>query len=285
MNVTITDVTLRDGFQDLDVVVGTAEKVDLATMIVDAGIPRLEVASFVNPARVPQMADADAVVDATSGLGATRVALTLNSRGVGRAVASEVEDVLLVTSASQAHSSANAGATIGETMATFADQVRAYPSATFSAGISTSFICPFEGDIPADRVVRIVEGFRDAGVLRVGLADTLGITYVDQVMATVNAVQEAVPEVTLSLHLHDAKGQALDTAIAAVEAGISEFDAALAGYGGCPFAPGAHGNVALESLVAHLHAAGHNTGIDEALVASLAQDARRLVAMSPAVKC
>jgi hydroxymethylglutaryl-CoA lyase len=285
MKVQITDVFLRDGLQDEDVIVATGDKLAVAQALLAAGLTRLEVASFVNPRKVPQMGDATAVL---AGLprapGVTYAALTLNGRGIARAVAAGVTDVEVVTSASQAHSSANAGQSIEDALADLGTEVANYPQTHFIAGISTAFTCPFEGKIDPAHLLRVVRAFQAMGITDIGLADTLGTSPTDQVVHAVKHVQDAEPDLTYSLHLHNAHGQALDTVSAAVEQlGITRFDSALGGYGGCPFAPGAHGNIATEELVAHLHTTGHDTGIDEDRLAAAVHLARETVARSPAV--
>lgn len=285
MDVQITDVFLRDGLQDEDVVVATGDKLAVAEALVSAGLTRLEVASFVSPQKVPQMADAAEVL---AGLPrseqVTYTALALNGRGIARAVAAGATDVQVVASASQAHSSANAGRRTEDALGSLAAEVARYPQVHFSAGISTAFTCPFEGEIDPAHLLRVVRAFQAMGITDIGLADTLGTSPTDQVVAVVRHVQDAEPDLTYSLHLHNAHGQALDTVTAAMEhLGITRFDSALGGYGGCPFAPGAHGNIATEQLVAHLHGAGHDTGVDEDRLAEAVRLARETVAHSPAV--
>lgn len=285
MRIQLTDVFLRDGLQDEDVVVPTAGKLAVAEALVAAGLPRLEVASFVNPQKVPQMGDAAEVL---AGLPpseqVTYTSLALNGRGVARAVAAGATDVQVVASASQAHSSANAGQGIEDALESLAAEVARYPQTHFFAGISTAFTCPFEGEIDPAHLLRVVRAFQAMGVTDIGLADTLGTSPTDQVVNAVAYVQDAEPGLTYSLHLHNAHGQALTTVSAAVERlGITRFDSALGGYGGCPFAPGAHGNIATEQLVAHLHGAGYDTGIDEARLAEAVRLARDVVACSPAL--
>jgi hydroxymethylglutaryl-CoA lyase len=286
MDMQLTDVFLRDGLQDEDVIVATAGKLAVAEALMAAGLTRLEVASFVNPQKVPQMADAAEVL---AGLPrseqVTYTALALNGRGIARAVAAGATDVQVVASASQAHSSANAGQGIEDALADLAAEVARYPQVHFFAGISTAFTCPFEGEIDPDHLLRVVRAFQAMGITDIGLADTLGTSSTDQVMANVRYVQDAEPELSYSLHLHNAHGQALTTVSAAIEQlRITRFDSALGGYGGCPFAPGAHGNIATEQLVTHLHATGHDTGIDEHRLAEAVQLARETVAHSPAVR-
>lgn len=283
--VEVTDVTLRDGLQDEDVVVPTEGKRRLASLLIAAAVPSIEAASFVHPGRVPQMADAEALLARLHDDGTTRAAtvsaLALNARGVERAVAAGAPVVAVVTSASEAHSLGNAGRSIDESLDGLAAIVARHPGVRFRAGVSTAFTCPFEGDIPAQRLAHVVDRFAAMGIAEVGLADTVGTTPTERVLAAVEAVAAAHPEAELSLHLHDAEGQALRTALAAVELGVVRFDAALAGFGGCPAAPGAHGNLATERLVAALHAAGHETGIDERALAIAADAARDAVARAP----
>lgn len=285
MRIQITDVFLRDGLQDENVIVSTSDKLEIADALLAAGVKRLEVASFVNPARVPQMGDAAAVLAGLpAGSGATFTSLALNGKGIVRAAAAGATDLQVVTSASQAHSSANAGSSIEQALESLGSDVAAHPGINFFAGISTAFTCPFEGEIDPGHLLRVVRGFKAMGITQIGLADTLGTTPTGRLMESVLHIQEAEPELTYYLHLHNAHGQALDTVDAAIEAGITRFDSALGGYGGCPFAPGAAGNLATEELVAHLHAAGHETGIDEAALTRAVQLGRDAVSNSPALE-
>jgi hydroxymethylglutaryl-CoA lyase len=266
--VEITDVVLRDGFQDEPVVVSVADRLRVADALVAAGLRRIEAASFVNPARVPQMAGAEELVAALPtppGVGWT--ALALNRKGVQRAVAAGVTDVGVVVSASESHSRANAGRSVREAIDDLADVVTEHPHVRFAGGVATAFVCPFDGEIPPPRLAEIARAFAGIGISRIGLADTLGTAAPEQVGRSLDAVRAAVPEAELGLHLHDALGQALRTVDLALELGITRFDAAAGGYGGCPFAPGAHGNISTETLVAHLHDRGVDTGIDAGLLA------------------
>jgi hydroxymethylglutaryl-CoA lyase len=283
MKVDITDVFLRDGLQDEPVIVSTAHKLEIAQALIAAGIKRIEAASFVNPKRVPQMADAADVISSLPVVdGVTYTSLALNGKGIERAVAAGATDIQVVTSASQAHSNANAGQAIEDALAGIGAAVARYPDTRFFAGISTAFTCPFEGSIDPEYLLRVVRAFSDMGIKDVGLADTLGTTPTEKVLASLNHVRDAEPDLTYYLHLHNAHHQALATAGAAVSAGVVRFDAALGGYGGCPFAPGAHGNIATEELIRYLHDAGHETGIDENRLADAVRLARDVVAHSPA---
>ncbi len=280
---TITDVVLRDGLQDEPAVVPVADRVAIAEALVAAGLRHLEAGSFVNPAKVPQMAGAEDLVAALPHQDSVHYTfLALNARGVRRAVAAGARDVLVVASASSGHSRANAGRDSDAALDDLARAVAEHPGTAFRAGISTAFVCPFDGAVTPDRLVAVTRRFTAMGSRRIGLADTLGTATPDQVMTSLAHVRDALPDVELSLHLHNAHGQALSTVDAAIEAGVTRFDSAAGGYGGCPFAPGAHGNIATEDLVAHLHARGIPTGIDEDVLSTAVATVREALRRAPA---
>ncbi|TQM01775.1 hydroxymethylglutaryl-CoA lyase [Pseudonocardia kunmingensis] len=277
--VEITDVVLRDGLQDEPVVVAVPDRVRIADALVAAGVTRIEAASFVNPARVPQMAGAEELVAALPRPAGVRwSALALNRRGVHRAVAAGITDVCVVVSAGEGHSRANAGRTVADALADLDGLVDEHPQVRFTGGVSTAFVCPFDGEIAPARLAEVARAYAGIGITELGLADTLGTADPQHVMRSVGAVRDAVPQAVLGLHLHDALGQALRTVDLALDLGITRFDAATGGYGGCPFAPGAHGNLATEALVEHLHDRGVDTGIDVGLLAealAVVEDALR----------
>ncbi len=280
---TITDVVLRDGLQDEPAVVPVADRVAIAEALVAAGLRHLEAGSFVNPAKVPQMAGAEDLVAALPHQDSVRYTfLALNARGVRRAVAAGARDVLVVASASSGHSRANAGRDSDAALDDLARAVTEHPGTAFRAGISTAFVCPFDGAVAPDRLVAVARRFAVMGIRRIGLADTLGTATPDQVITSLARVRDALPGIELSLHLHNAHGQALSTVDAAIEAGVTRFDSAAGGYGGCPFAPGAHGNIATEDLVAHLHARGIPTGIDEDVLSTAVATVREALRRAPA---
>ncbi|WP_417233361.1 hydroxymethylglutaryl-CoA lyase [Arthrobacter sp.] len=286
MRIEITDVFLRDGLQDEPVIVPTATKVEIGSALLAAGIGTLETGSFVNPARVPQMADAAEVLAGLAGVdgGARLTVLALNARGISRAVDAGATRIQIVASASPAHSAANASKSTFEALDDLAAEVARHPEVDFIAGVSTAFICPFSGDVDPHHLLRVVQRFAAMGVRGIGLADTLGTTPTVQLMSSLEVVRSAEPALEYSLHLHNANGQALQTVDAAIAAGITRFDAAAGGFGGCPFAPGAAGNLATGELVAHLHASGHQSGIDEAKLASATALARSAVAAAPPIE-
>lgn len=282
----VTDVFLRDGLQDEPALVSVEDRLKIAYQLADAGIQRMEVASFVNPKRVPQMAGAEEIVARLTqdpNFEPTITSLVLNSKGVERAIEAGDHQVQLVLSASEEHSKTNAGQTVDEALDGLVVSAQKYPEVEFFAGISTAFRCPFEGYIPADRLVRIVGRLLTAGVTTIGLADTLGTTEPDYVVGSLDTVMSAFPEATYSLHLHNAHGRALESVDLAIERGVTMFDAALGGYGGCPFAPGAAGNLSTLQLVSHLHQRGFNTGIDEAKLDAVSTAAIEIVDASAKV--
>ena len=279
-NILVTDVFLRDGLQDEPVVVSIEDRIQIAYQLRDAGIQRMEVASFVNPKRVPQMAGADDIVAQLSqdpGFSPSITSLVLNGKGVERAIAAGDHSIQLVLSASEEHSKANSGQTVDEALQGLISAAQKYPQVEFFAGVSTAFRCPFEGYIPAERLVRIVEKLLQAGITTVGLADTLVTTEPEILAASLDTVLSEFPEATYSLHLHNAHGRALESVDLAIERGVIMFDAALGGFGGCPFAPGAAGNLSTTELVEHLHQQGFETGIDEVKLNAVTATAMQVV--------
>ncbi len=280
-SVTITDVVCRDGLQDEPQTLPTAAKLRLIDGLLAAGVTSIEATAFVHPMVVPQLADADALVAALPRGAATYSALLPNLRGAQRALAAGIDEIHLLVSASESHNRANLNRQTGETLDALADVVsfvRAErPSVALVAAIATSFGCPFEGRTPIARLEWVVGRFADMGVAQIVLADTTGVADPRQVAEMVAALRSRFPAATFGLHLHNTRGLGLANAYAGLLAGIERFDASLGGLGGCPFAPGATGNIATEDLVHMLHAMGIATGIDlDALIAA-AHELRALV--------
>jgi hydroxymethylglutaryl-CoA lyase len=277
-SVSVTEVVLRDGLQDEPAVVATADKLRLLRGLVGAGLVSVELGAFVRGDRVPQMADTDELffrAEAETGTGTAPVCsgLVLNSRGAERALAAGAGEARLVVSASEGHSRANAGHGVADAtdeLVRAASLLAAAPHPpALSVGIATAFVCPYDGPTPPGRLVAIAERLAGAGVDRVSLADTIGAATPIQVRDGVRALQQALPELQLGLHLHDTHGMALANTWEALQLGIDWFDASLGGIGGCPFAPGAAGNVATEDLLDLLHGVGISTGIDLAALLDL----------------
>ncbi|GAC1535121.1 MAG: hydroxymethylglutaryl-CoA lyase [Herpetosiphon sp.] len=279
--VIVTDVVCRDGFQDEARIVPIAEKLAVIEGMVRAGVTSIEATSFVHPKVVPQMADADDVVArAPRGGGVRYSALLPNLKGAQRALAAGIDEIHLVVSASDSHNRANLNRTTAESLMQLTD-VAAYvqrenPAVTLVGTIATSFGCPFEGDVPLERLAWVIEQFVIMGMEQIVLADTTGMTNPRQVGETVRAVKARFPRIEWGLHLHNTRGMGLANAFAGLESGITRFDSSLGGLGGCPFAPGATGNISTEDLVHMLHEMGVETGIDLDL---LIAEARKLEAI------
>jgi hydroxymethylglutaryl-CoA lyase len=273
---TLRDVTLRDGLQD-EQPVPTDVKVALFEALVRAGVRDLELTSFVRPDRVPAMADAVALCAATRDLadmaGVTRWGLVLNPRGVDRALGAGIAHLQYVVSVSDTHSRHNAGTGTNAALTAFREVAASATAAgaVVEMTLATAFGCPFEHRVDQGRVVDVAYAAADAGASAIGLADTIGVATPVEVGELVTRVVAAVA-VPIGVHLHDTRGLAIANALAALQHGASRIDGSLGGLGGCPFAPGASGNVALEDLAHGLDAMDVATGLDvDALV-----DAARL---------
>ncbi|WP_100445252.1 hydroxymethylglutaryl-CoA lyase [Glycomyces xiaoerkulensis] len=272
--VSLREVAPRDGLQN-EPPVPTADKVRLIDALARTGLARIETVSFVHPGAVPQMADADEVwrsVERHPGIHYS--ALAPNLKGVHRALEAGFNAVEVVVSASDTHNRANVGRSTDDSLTELRDIVQLAHEhlAGVEAIIATSFGCPFEGDVDPARVAGIVDRAAEAGADRVAFGDTTGMATPRRVTDLLDAVETDLP---MLMHFHDTRGTALANLLTAMDRGVTEFDASVGGLGGCPFAPGATGNVATEAVVHMLHDMGVETGVDlEALleVAGLAQD-------------
>lgn len=277
-SVSIREVGPRDGLQNEDPV-PTGAKVRLLDALSRTGVRRIEAVSFVHPKAIPQMADADEVWAAAARAAGVRYsALVPNTRGAQRALAAGFAEVEVVVSASDTHNRRNVNRSTAESLddiALLIDDLHRN-GATAEVIISTSFGCPYEGDIDPGRVAGIVDRVVADGADRVSFGDTTGMATPRRVRDVVTAVRERHPDLPLLLHFHNTRGTALANILTALELGITEYDASVGGLGGCPYAgPGATGNVATEEVVHMLHDMGIDTGIDlEALIeaAALAEE-------------
>jgi hydroxymethylglutaryl-CoA lyase len=265
--VLITDVVARDGFQNEDHIIPTQDKIRVIEGLVQAGVTSIEVTSFVHPRVVPQLADASEVIaQLPRHSGITYSALVPNRKGAQRALAAGVTELHLVVSASESHNRANLNRSTQETLTQLAEVIsyvqQENPQAVIVTCISTIFHCPFEGRTPLARALWVIEALVKMGIRNINLADTDGAANPLQIWQTISTVKERFPEVTWSLHLHNTRDMALANALAGLQAGITLFDTSLGGIGGCPFAPGATGNVSTEDLVHMLHEMGIATGIN-----------------------
>ncbi len=276
-SVQIVEVSARDGLQNEKMLVSTADKIALINHMIDAGARRLEVASFVNPKRVPQMADGDAVIAALPDRpDVSYIGLCLNLKGVERAARSRdgnkrgVDEAGCVTIASDSFGKANQGQTSDESVAenvamlALARREGLVPQVT----IAVAFGCPFEGRVDPGRVIAIAQRLAEAGLAEISLADTLGMAVPAQVGDLFGRLREVLPqEIRLRAHFHNTRGTGIANAWAAVQAGVGILDSSIGGLGGCPFAPGALGNIATEDLVYLLDHSGigHGVALDRAI--------------------
>ncbi len=269
--VTICEVGPRDGFQIEPEWIPTEQKIEAIDLLSAAGLPRIEATSFVHPKVVPQLRDAEAVMAGIQRRPGTRfAALVPNDKGAVRAVDAGVDELHTVVSASESHNLANVNMTIAASIEKLQAVMRVAERARVpvDCGISTSFGCPFEGAVPAPRLEDVVRRLVDIGARAIALADTTGMANPRQVQQTLEHLMPKFPGVEWILHTHDTRAMAIPNILAAMECGVSSFDASVGGLGGCPFAPGASGNVCTEDLVHCLHAMGVQTGVDlERLIA------------------
>lgn len=269
--VEIVEVGLRDGLQSEATIVPTATKLDLIARLVAAGLRRVQVASFVNPRLVPQMADADELcARLPAAEGVVYSGLVLNLRGLERARAAGLRHVDIGLSASETHSRKNANMGVGEALGQVAAMVAAARAAgiTVRGGVQCAFGCAYEGAVPAERVLGIAGRLLELGVGELALADSTGMANPRQLAAMLEALRPLAGAVPIVLHLHDTRGMGLANLLVALQHGVRQFDTAFGGLGGCPFIKGATGNIATEDTVHMLGQMGVATGVDLAGVAA-----------------
>jgi len=269
-DVEIIEVSARDGLQNESVVFTTEQKLDLIAGAIDAGIRRLEVASFVNPKRVPQMADAEAVISNLADREeVTYIGLVLNKRGYIRALETKeggkrgVDEVGCVVVASDTFATKNQGQTIDEAIAVAEDILKTAKRDGLRAQVTISAACgcPFEGEVEPTLVIDIAKRLAEQNPLEISIADTIGVGTPKQVFNLITALKEALPEVTFRGHFHNTRNTGIANAWAAYMAGVRIFDASIGGMGGCPFAPAATGNIGTEDLIYMLERANISTGV------------------------
>jgi len=261
----IVEVGPRDGLQSESQVLPTDAKVEFVRRLVASGLERIEVASFVNPRRVPQMADAEAVLASLSSAGVRGrfIGLVLNRKGFERALAAGCTEVGMAIAASESFSQRNQGCSVDEGLAAWLDIAQLARDAGIRAQltISTAFGCPFEGEMPAERVVRLAERAAAGTPDEIAVADTIGVAVPTQVSEVIAGLRRAIPATRLRAHFHNTRNTGLANAYAAVESGVAVLDASCGGIGGCPFAPAATGNIPTEDLIYMLHRMGVETGV------------------------
>ncbi|WP_134680674.1 hydroxymethylglutaryl-CoA lyase [Paracoccus ravus] len=275
----IFEMSPRDGLQNERRLIPAADKIALVDMLSRAGFRRIEVTSFVSPKWVPQLADAAEVMAGISRApGVSYAVLTPNVKGYEAARAARADEVAVFASASEGFSRANLNATIAESLERFAPLAEAARAdgIPMRGYVSVVTDCPFDGPVPPGNVARVVAALRDLGCYEVSLGDTIGQGRPETVDAMLSAVLDELPPDRLAGHFHDTAGRALQNIDASLARGLRVFDAAVGGLGGCPYAPGARGNVATEAVAAHLAARGYETGIDPAVITEAAEFARAL---------
>jgi hydroxymethylglutaryl-CoA lyase len=264
--VEVVEVGPRDGLQSETQVLSTDDKVEFIRRLAAAGLSRIEVASFVNPKRVPQMADAEAVLAALPRASSPSryIGLVLNKKGFDRALAAGCAEVGMAIAATESFSQRNQGCSVDEGVATWLEIAAAARAAGIRAQItiSTAFGCPFEGEVPASRVRDIALKLAAGEPDEIAVADTIGVAVPTQITEVFSLLRETLPDLRLRAHFHNTRNTGIANAYAAVEAGVRTLDASCGGIGGCPFAPAATGNIPTEDLVYMLHRMGYETGVD-----------------------
>ncbi len=277
--VTLCEVGLRDGLQNEKTLFPTQRKLFLTQKLMEAGFTVIEPGSFMSPKAVPQLADTDELYRQVGESKAELRALIANLKGVERAAACGCKKVKLNVSASRAHNLANLNKTPQESMEGFAPcaQVAKAAGIALSGSISMPFASPWEAEIPLEDVIAIVETYLSLGVEEISLSDTSGMAVPNQVYRMCTQMQQRYPQVTWWMHFHNTRGLGIANLMAAMEAGVTRFDTSFAGLGGCPFVPGAAGNIATEDVIYLLDRMGVSTGIDMDMVMEIGRQVTQWV--------
>jgi hydroxymethylglutaryl-CoA lyase len=263
--VKLVEVGPRDGLQNEKVTIPTQVKIDYITALSDAGLRVIEAGAFVSPKWVPQMADtADVYRDIPKDPGVAYPVLVPNMRGLDRAIEAGVKSIAIFTASSETFNKRNINMSIDESFENYGPvAVRAREEGIRVRGyVSTAFGCPYEGDVPPEKVLEVSARLLDLGCYEVSVGDTIGVGTPMQVQGVIGVLLQVIPASKLAMHFHDTRGTALANTLAALEMGIATFDASSGGLGGCPYAPGASGNLATEDLVYMLDAMAIETGVD-----------------------
>ena len=278
--VLVTEVGTRDGFQSEKEFIPTATKAELINALIDAGVTSFEATSFVSPRAVPQLADAAEVMALIHRRPRVRLtALVPNARGAERAAAAGVDMMACFVSASETHCQANLNKSIDGALADFAEfaPIARRFGIPVRGAVATAFGCPFEGEVSIDNVLRIIDAYQRDGVRHISLGDTTGMATPPVVTRTVEAIRARFPDAMIALHFHNTRGIGLANVMNGLALGIREYEASIGGLGGCPFAPGATGNICTEDLVYLLHECGYDTGIDVDALAAVARHVQGLM--------
>jgi len=277
--VTLFEMAPRDGLQNEATLIATADKIELVDRLSRCGFSKIEVTSFVSPRWVPQLADAAEVMEGIFRLAAvTYAALTPNMQGYERAMAARADEIAVFGAASEGFSQNNINCSIAESLKRFKPVVEAASAAGVPVRGYVSCVthCPYDGPTPPESVARVAAALMDMGCYQISLGDTLGSATPETIAAMLDAVLAVVPARSLAGHFHDTGGRALDNITVSLERGLRVFDSAIAGLGGCPYAPGAKGNVSTEAVATMLHENGFETGLDPERLAQASAFAQSL---------
>lgn len=279
--VKIVDMTARDGFQmEFGYFIPTEQKIEIINAIARSGVPEIQVTAFVHPKAVPQLQDAEAVMRGIDRVpGVKYRALVPNLRGAERAIEAGADELNMLLSVTDSHSLSNANRTTFEALDLLEPVVRLAEAkgVPVTGGTATSLGCPFEGFPPVERLIQVVERFHGWGVRKISVADTVGMANPALVYDRLSRLRDRFPDVEFSLHLHDTRRMAMPNIIAGLQAGVTEFDGTIGGLGGCPYAPGATGNIATEDMVHMFHEMGIETGVDLDALLAIAARLREIV--------
>ena len=278
--VRVTEVGPRDGFQSEKTVLKTEDKIDIINNLIEAGFPRIEVSSFVSPKAIPQLADAETILNKVNrNSNTTLAALVPNSRGALRAVEAKLEQIVVFLSASESHNKKNVNRSVDESLQGFREiaDIAGKNNIPIQGDIATAFGCPFEGNISPKTLANISKEYKKMGFRGVTLGDTTGMATPVVVTDAINAIRDNVPDFNITLHFHNTRGVGLANVMTGLNEGITDYESCFGGMGGCPFAPNATGNICSEDLIYLLHEMGIKTGIDLDKTIAIAKKVESLV--------
>ena len=278
--VRVTEVGPRDGFQSEKTVLKTEDKIDIINNLIEAGFPRIEVSSFVSPKAIPQLADAETILNKVNrNSNTTLAALVPNSRGALRAVEAKLDQIVVFLSASESHNKKNVNRSVDESLQGFREiaDIAGKNNIPIQGDIATAFGCPFEGNISPKKLANISKEYKKMGFRGVTLGDTTGMATPVVVTDAINAIRDNVPDFNITLHFHNTRGVGLANVMTGLNEGITDYESCFGGMGGCPFAPNATGNICSEDLIYLLHEMGIKTGIDLDKTIAIAKKVESLV--------
>jgi hydroxymethylglutaryl-CoA lyase len=279
-NITIVEVGTRDGFQNEKQFIPTDKKIEIVNALSETGLKNIQVTAFVHPKAIPQLADADEVLSKIERFpGISYRVLAPNLKGVQRAIPLKPDKINLMMSVTESHSLSNANRSIGESFKDFKRIVPEIQNAGISVigGMACALGCPFEGRVPVQQLEGIVDQYIAIGVKNIGIADTMGVANPQLVYDVVSHLKKKYPEIHWNMHFHNNRDLALANTLAAIEAGVTEFDTAIGGLGGCPYAPNAAGNISTEDMVNMMDEMGIDTGIDLDALLTVAEMIKKAV--------